>query len=201
MNQAIDKQALGKIAPDFSLQDATGHTWQLSALRGQVVTLLFYPGDETLICTRQLCSVRDHWQAYLASGSQVLAISPDSSDTHQQFANHHNLPMPLLSDSHRRITRLYSNHPWFPTWSTRAVVIVDARGIIRYHSVMLRVFRPTDEAVLSAIHLAQYDVMLDHRTQNIIADTPLNVNTHQPLRESNNLVRNIISSRRGITKN
>jgi peroxiredoxin Q/BCP len=194
MNQPTDKQAVGKIAPDFSLRDATGHTWQLSALRGQVVTLLFYPGDETLICTRQLCSVRDHWQAYLTSGSQVLAISPDSPDTHKHFASHHNLPMPLLSDSHRQITQLYSSHSWFPIWSTRAVVIIDAKGIIRYHSVMLRVFRPTDEAVLSAIHLAQYDLMLDHRTQNITSDTPLKA-------ETNNPARNIVSSKRDITKN
>jgi thioredoxin-dependent peroxiredoxin len=164
MNQAIGRQAIGKPAPDFSLADATGHIWQLSALRGQVVALLFYPGDETLICTRQLCSVRDHWQAYMATGSQVLGISPDSATRHEEFAGHHNLPMPLLSDPHREVTRIYGGHSWFPIWSTRAVIIVDAKGLIRYQSVMLRTFRPSDEEVLSAIHLAQYDVMLEQRS-------------------------------------
>jgi peroxiredoxin Q/BCP len=50
---------IGSTAPDFSLSDGDNRTWRLSDQRGQVVVLLFYPGDETPICTRQMCSVRD----------------------------------------------------------------------------------------------------------------------------------------------
>ena len=65
----------GHPAPDFSLRDANGREWRLGNQRGKVVVLLFYPGDETPICTRQMCSVRDRWSDYEATGAEVVGIS------------------------------------------------------------------------------------------------------------------------------
>jgi peroxiredoxin Q/BCP len=58
----MDKATLNEPAPDFTLKDGNGEDWRLSDHRGKVVVLLFYPGDETPICTRQMCSVRDRWE-------------------------------------------------------------------------------------------------------------------------------------------
>jgi peroxiredoxin len=69
-------------APDFTLKDGNGDDWRLSDQRGKVVVLLFYPGDETPVCTRQMCSVRDRWDDYLATGSEVVGISGDSVESH-----------------------------------------------------------------------------------------------------------------------
>ena len=60
---------LNEPAPDFSLPDGNGQQWRLSDQRGKVVVLLFYPGDETPVCTKQLCSVRDRWEDYTATGA------------------------------------------------------------------------------------------------------------------------------------
>lgn len=69
MNQLVINQQkmakVGEIAPDFILNNAKGETWCLSERREQVVGLLFYPKDETIICTKQMCSVRDKWAEYL----------------------------------------------------------------------------------------------------------------------------------------
>ena len=65
-------------APDVTLTDANGDDWRLSDHHGKVVVLLFYPGDETPICTRQMCSVRDRWDDYVATGAEVVGISSDS---------------------------------------------------------------------------------------------------------------------------
>ena len=70
MSKPEDPQ-VGAAAPDFTLKDGKGAEWRLSDKRGQVVVLLFYPGDETPICTRQMCSVRDHWDDYAATGAEV----------------------------------------------------------------------------------------------------------------------------------
>jgi len=64
-------------APDFTLPDGNGDEWSLSAQRGKVVVLLFYPGDETPICTRQMCSVRDRWADYSNTGAEVVGLSTD----------------------------------------------------------------------------------------------------------------------------
>ena len=84
-------------APDFSLPDGDGEQWRLSDHRGKVVVMLFYPGDETPVCTRQMCSVRDRWEDYRETGAEVVGISSDSVESHQKFAEHHDLPLRLLS--------------------------------------------------------------------------------------------------------
>lgn len=157
---ATTSARVGDIAPDFALCDPAGETWRLSEHRGQVVALLFYPGDETLVCTRQLCAVRDRWEDYLATGAEVVGISPGTGETHARFAAGQRLPMPLLSDEDRRITKQYAAHRLLPIQTTRALVVIDAQGIIRHRHIVLRAFRPTNTRILTAIHLAQYDQLV-----------------------------------------
>ena len=52
---------IGTPAPDFSVPDQDGSRVTLSALRGKNVVLVFYPADDTSVCTNQLCEFRDHW--------------------------------------------------------------------------------------------------------------------------------------------
>lgn len=150
---------VGARAPDFILEDVNGEKWQLSDTRGRVVALLFYPRDETLVCTKQMCAVRDHWADYVATGAEIVGISPGTIESHQRFAEHHNLPLPLLADVEGDVTRKYTEYGWLPSWATRALVVVDAEGFMRCRKVMLRVFRPDDKEVILAIRLAQIDIL------------------------------------------
>src|SRR5437016_12874306 len=93
----------GMTAPDFELLDGQGTIWRLSDHRGKVVVLLFYPGDETPICTRQMCSVRDRWEDYAATGAEVGGISTNSIEAHKSFAEHHTLTLRLLADVDRKL--------------------------------------------------------------------------------------------------
>lgn len=149
----VDQQA-----PDFTLKDSDGKEWRLSEQRGQVVVLLFYPGDETPVCTRQLCSVRDRWSDYIATGAQVVGISTDSIESHRKFAENRGLPLRLLSDESGAVTKLFGVRSWIPGRSARAVVVIDAHGVIRHRKVEpLSLFRPKDDQIINAIHSAQYD--------------------------------------------
>jgi peroxiredoxin Q/BCP len=145
-------------APDFTLKDSEGKEWHLTGQRGQVVVLLFYPGDETPVCTRQLCSVRDRWNDYLQTGAQVVGISTDTVESHHKFAENRELPLRLLSDADGAVTRLYKVRSWLPGRSARAVIVIDAHGVIRYRRVEpLSLFRPNDDQIIAAIRAAQYD--------------------------------------------
>ena len=146
-------------APDFTLKDERGEDWRLSEQRGRVVVLLFYPGDDTPVCTKQLCSVRDHWSDYLATGAEVVGISTDTVESHQKFSESYELPLRLLSDTEGKVTRLYGVRSWIPGRSARAVIVVDASGVIRYRKVEpLSLFRPRDHEVIEAIRMAQSDL-------------------------------------------
>lgn len=147
---------VGSMAPDFELPDGDGRNWKLSDHRGKVVVLLFYPGDETPICTKQLCSVRDRWEDYSATGAEVVGISTDSVESHQKFAEHHQLPLRLLSDSDQVVASLYGARSLIPGRVARSVFVIDGEGKISYRDVRpIGLFRPKDDDVLSAIAHAQ----------------------------------------------
>lgn len=145
---------VGKIAPDFTLPDANGKPWQLSKHRDKVVALVFYPKDETPVCTKQMCSMRDNWDAYEATGAEVVAISVGTVEQHKKFAEHYNLPQTLLADEKAEVTRLMKVQSLFGG-SQRAVIVIDQQGVVRYRKSVMPVFRPTDDDVLKAIRDAQ----------------------------------------------
>ena len=151
-----DTPQIGSAAPDFTLSDGDGYAWSLNGNRGKVVVLLFYPGDETPICTRQMCSVRDRWEDYASTGAEVVGISTDSVESHKKFAEHHDLPLRLLSDRNGEVAKLYGAQSLIPGKVARSVFVIDAEGIIRHRDVRpLGLFRPKDDAVIEAIKKAQ----------------------------------------------
>jgi peroxiredoxin len=146
---------LGATAPDFTLKDGNGDEWSLSDQRGKTVVLLFYPGDDTPVCTKQLCSVRDNWSAYQETGAEVVGISMDSAESHDKFVEKYDLPLKLLSDNKGEVTAKYDVKSWLPGRSARAVVVIDKNGKIAYRKVeSLSIFRPKDDSVLAAIRKA-----------------------------------------------
>jgi thioredoxin-dependent peroxiredoxin len=152
----MSKPTLNAPAPDFTLKDANGNDWRLSDHRGKVVVLLFYPGDETPICTRQMCSVRDRWDDYSATGAEVVGISSDSVESHRKFAEHHKLPLRLLSDSEGIASNLYGARSLIPGKVARSVFVIDAKGILRHSDVRpLGLFKPKDDVTIAAIRAAQ----------------------------------------------
>lgn len=160
-NKKITTANVGAKAPDFVLQREKGEMWRLSAQLGQVTALLFYPKNETIVCTKQMCSVRDNWERYLATKAVIVGISPGTVEEHQRFAENHQLPIPLLADPNGDVTRIFSRYWRIPILFTRAIVVIDAKGFIRSRQVMLRAFRPSDRDVITAIYAARSDALAE----------------------------------------
>jgi peroxiredoxin Q/BCP len=153
---ATAKPEAGSAAPDFTLPDGDGVSFSLSEQRGKVVVLLFYPGDETPVCTRQMCSVRDRWEDYSATGAEVVGISTNTVESHKSFAEHHNLPLRLLADVDRKVADMYGAQSLIPGKVARSVFVIDADGVIRYRDVRpLGLFKPKDDDIINAIKAAQ----------------------------------------------
>lgn len=127
---------VGDSAPDFEL-DGTSGRFRLSDHRGERVVLLFYPGDNTPVCTRQFCSYRDNPEAFGRLDATVVGISSQSVASHESFTAEHGLNLPLLADEDSEVAKVYGAHT--PIVGTkRAAVIVDEEGIVRYrHDHML----------------------------------------------------------------
>jgi thioredoxin-dependent peroxiredoxin len=165
-SEIFNSVEVGAKAPDFELQTEKGERWRLSDQLGTVVALLFYPKDETIFCTKQLCSVRDNWSDYLETKALVIGVSRGTIEEHQKFSQHHDLPITLLADPNKSVTKVYSSHSILPIMLTRAVVIVDAKGFVRTREVMFSAFRPTDQKVISSIYAARTD-FLDEKYESM----------------------------------
>lgn len=122
---------MGDEAPDFELPGTEG-TFRLSEHRGERVVLLFYPGDETMVCTRQFCSYRDRAEDFASLGATVVGISPQALDSHQAFMANHDLTVPLLADVDGVVAKAYGARAPLVGTTRRAVVIVDEQGIVRH---------------------------------------------------------------------
>src|SRR5215469_1206019 len=134
---------IGQIAPDFTLPgiQLTGSgvsqsEYTLSQQRGQPLVLAFYPGDNTPVCTRQLCSYTSGLESLTGFGAAVWAISPQGLASHEKFARQYSLPFPLLADEGMAVARQYGI-TLAGVGLRRSVFIVDASGVLRWKHVTL----------------------------------------------------------------
>ena len=139
-----DPLSVGSKAPDFSLPTETGKKVKLSSLRGKIVVLVFYPGDDTMICRKQLCEFRDAWPDVSGQNVVVYGINPQSAESHREFRERYHFPFPLLVDSEQKVAALYNSDGGMVN---RTVYLIGPDGKIRYARRGL----PRPEEVLAAI--------------------------------------------------
>lgn len=121
---------IGEQAPDFELPGTDGD-FRLSEHRGERVVLLFYPGDNTMVCTKQFCSYRDRPDDFAALGATIVGISAQDVDSHKGFVAKQGLNVPLLADVGGSVATLYS--AWGGRLGTkRSVIVIDEEGIVRH---------------------------------------------------------------------
>ena len=124
-----DPLPAGTPAPDFSLPDDSGRMVTLSAMRGRSVVLVFYPGDDTPGCTKQLCEFRDSWDAAKSRNVAVFGVNPQSAQSHTKFRGKFHFPFPILVDRGQKVAALYHANGIIVK---RTVYLVGPDGSIRY---------------------------------------------------------------------
>lgn len=146
---------VGDKAPDFTLSANDGKTYSLSQYKGKShVVLVFYPGDDTPTCTKQLCDYRNGWEQFQKYDATILGVSTNDMDSHKSFATKHGFQFPLLEDKNLELCKTYDvlMLKGFLKIANRATFIIDKQGIIRYkHVETLPFFRRTKEELLEEL--------------------------------------------------
>jgi peroxiredoxin Q/BCP len=153
--------SVGAVAPDFSLAGTDGtkkghREYSLGEYRGRPVVLVFYPADNSPVCTVQLNTYSDDISRFAELGAQVLAISPQTVEQHDAWAEAQGgFAFPLLSDDGRKVGNAYGILGPVGFYR-RSVFVVDADGIVRYahRSTAGLTFRPVRELVDAVTALA-----------------------------------------------
>lgn len=146
---------VGDKAPLFTLSDEKGRQVDVESFQGkQPVVLIFYPGDDTPGCTRQLCAIRDDWAAFTSAGIAVFGVNHAGADSHQRFIDKHRLPLPILVDTGKTVSAMYGAIKKYfgKEVINRSVIVIDKQGIIRY---LKRGLPPNSEFLPLAKELAQ----------------------------------------------
>jgi peroxiredoxin Q/BCP len=114
------------------------------------VLLVFYPGDDTPVCTKQLCNYRDNLGVFEKLGIQVVALNPQSEESHGKFADKHRLPFPVAADAGGTVTRAYGARGLLGM-TKRALVLVGRDGKIAWRKTDFPIFYETADDVRSAV--------------------------------------------------
>lgn len=139
---------LNQQAPGFTLINQIGEKISLADFKGKKnVLLVFYPGDNTPGCTKQLCALRDDYRQFQNKDTVIFGINHAEADSHQKFIDQHNFPFDLLIDTDKKVSTAYGAIKLFfnKTIINRTVVLINKEGKIIY----LKRGLPTDEEILS----------------------------------------------------
>jgi len=148
---------VGAPAPPFTLpgiHDGVRRDHSLVELRGRPVVLVFYPGDNTPVCTRQLNAYTADLDQFESLDAQVLAISPQDLDSHEEFAAAQGgFGFPLLADIDKAVAEAYGVLGPLGFYR-RSIVVVGSDGTVahvhRGHAAST--FRPTGELAAAIRH-------------------------------------------------
>lgn len=130
---------IGDPVPSISLPDKDGQPFNLESLKGtHPFVVYFYPKNFTPGCTTEACEFRDRYQDFKDLGAEVIAISADTEESHQKFADKYNLPFIFLSDKDKKVIKAFGvKSSLFGLLPGRETFIFDKEGSLtmRYNSL------------------------------------------------------------------
>jgi peroxiredoxin Q/BCP len=122
---------VGDKIPFFTAKDSRGNDFEVRDYIGKPLVIYFYPKDDTRVCTEQACSFRDNYEDFKNLGCEVIGISSDSSSSHEKFSTKYNLPFILLSDSDKKLRRLFGvSNDLLGLIPGRTTYVIDKNGIV-----------------------------------------------------------------------
>jgi peroxiredoxin Q/BCP len=124
---------VGDTLPDFKAKDTNGTIFESQNYIGkQPLIIYFYPKDDTPGCTTQACGFRDNYQKFRDLDAEVIGISADSVQSHIKFKTKFNLPFILLSDTDKKLRKLFGVENDFLFIPGRQTFVIDNNGVILF---------------------------------------------------------------------
>lgn len=132
---------IGQKAPDFKLINTNKEEVTLANFKGKNLVVFFFPMAWTGVCTKEMCSIQEDYNAYSGMNAETIGVSVDSFFALKRFGEDNKINFPLLSDFNKIMIRDYDMIlPDFAfgykNVAKRATVVIDKEGIVRYIEVL-----------------------------------------------------------------
>jgi peroxiredoxin Q/BCP len=101
---------------------------------GKKVLLIFYPGDDTPGCTKQLCGVRDVYSEFEKYNLTVVGVNHSGPESHLRFIQKYEFPFGIVIDSDKTIRQDYGAiKAFFGNITTRrGAILIDTDKKIKF---------------------------------------------------------------------
>ncbi len=139
---------LNKKIENFTLPDENGNLFELANLTGKKL-IVFYPGDDTPTCTKQLCSYSSGFEEFVNLGVQIIGINQDSVESHKKFKEKYKLKFPLLSDPEKKVIKLFHADGLLGT--KRSTFLLNEENIVIFENDTFPIFYKDKEEILKEI--------------------------------------------------
>ena len=126
----------GTAAPDFTLPDDRGGSFNLKQHRGRPVVLEFYCEDDSGGCVIENQEFSALSPEFETVGATVVAISPQDVASHKKFSAKYGFAHPLLADPGLKAIKAYGLWEQKKLWGhefmgvVRVTYLIDAKGKI-----------------------------------------------------------------------
>lgn len=128
-------QPAGSAAPDFVLPDQDGHDVSLSQLTKEgLVLLYFYSGDGDPGVAGELAELNRYYRKFREYGVVPVAISSDTVERHLQYANEHEIIIPLLADPRHEASKAYGVYNSSGINSRVSFIVSQDQEIVRVYA-------------------------------------------------------------------
>lgn len=143
----------GTPAPDFNLSSDSGQQVSLADFRGRPLVLVFYPADNSPVCSSQLALYNQALPLFQEHDAQIVGISVDDPEAHRAFAEKLNLSFPLLADNAPlgAVAHAYGVFDQQAGTSGRALFVIDAEGVIHWSYLSPSAVNPGANGILDAL--------------------------------------------------
>jgi peroxiredoxin Q/BCP len=148
--------SIGKKVANFSLPATGDKILSLEDFKGSSLVIYFYPKDSTPGCTLEGQNFRDSYSNFTKYGAEILGVSRDSLQAHENFKAKQNFPFDLLSDADEKLCRQFdvihekNMYGRKVMGIVRSTFLIDGKGILRNEWRKVRVKGHVEE-VLEAV--------------------------------------------------
>ena len=141
---------ISKLAPNFILKDQFGKEFELYKNLDRNLLLVFYPKDDSLVCSRQLANYNRNLDLFKKNDINVVGINIESSISHQSFCDKLGLNFPILSDTDKKLSKAYDALTFVGVNKRKLILINSSKNVVFEKSVF-NFHYPSVEEILNLV--------------------------------------------------
>jgi peroxiredoxin len=129
----------GDIVENFSLKNQYEADFDLYKNLDKKVLLVFYPKDDTIVCTKQLSNYEQNLIQFEKNNIRVVGVNKDETESHRSFCNKLKLSFPVLSDITGEVSKNFKALNLLGR-NKRKLVLINTDRTILFEKVVFSLF-------------------------------------------------------------